>query len=58
MSAKFQEALDPRTSTLYGRVRIAMITGWSFEYIDALGWLDWEAILQIHDALNFQETKR
>lgn len=34
----------------YYRVEIALLTGWTLDYIDSLGVLDQEAVLQIHEA--------
>lgn len=34
----------------YPRVEIALLTGWTLEYIDNLGTIDEEAILQIYEA--------
>lgn len=34
----------------YARVEIALLTGWTLEYIDGLGTVDSDAILQIYEA--------
>jgi hypothetical protein len=55
-SRSFDEAAAEENYTIvdigaiYERAKIAFLTGWSIEYIDNLGWLDHEAILQIHEA--------
>jgi len=34
----------------YSRVEIALLTGWTFDYIDGLGAIDSDAVLQIYAA--------
>ena len=34
----------------YSRVEIALLTGWTFDYIDSLGTVDSDAVLQIYAA--------
>jgi hypothetical protein len=34
----------------YPRVEIALLTGWTLEYIDNLGMIDQESVLQIYEA--------
>jgi hypothetical protein len=40
------------TADLYRRAKIALLTGWTFDYIDRLGVIDQDSILQIHEAEN------
>lgn len=47
---RFGSHLDYETSDLYYRAKIAMLTGWTMEYIDALGMLDYESIIQVFEA--------
>jgi hypothetical protein len=42
--------LDIDLSDLYETVKIAELTGWQIEYINDLGWLHREAILQVYEA--------
>ena len=42
--------MDEQAAETYRRVKIAMLTGWTLEYIDALGCEDETAILEIHEA--------
>ena len=44
-------------SEIYDIMKIAFLTGWSIEYIKNLGWLDHEAILQIHEAENHLQVR-
>ena len=43
---------------LYNDARLAMITGWSLEYIRGLGVLDGAAILQINEVDHLPTKKR
>lgn len=48
VAAKEGVTLD--VETLYEVSKIAMLTGWTVEYIESLGILYRESLLQIHDA--------
>lgn len=50
MSIKFRQPLPPDVVHLYRRAKLAMLTGWTFDYIDNLGLIDEESLWQIHDA--------
>jgi len=57
LSGRFRQPLDYWTGEVYRRVKLALITGWPMEYIDDLGYFDYESILQIHEAENYVEEK-
>lgn len=50
MAAKFGEAMPDETAAAYRRAKLAMITGWSLEYIDYLGCEDEASILEVYEA--------
>jgi len=50
--------LDVETGEIYRRVKIALLTGWTMDYIEGLGMVDSEAILQVYEAENYVEVKR
>ncbi len=41
---------------MYRRVKLAIITGWTFDVIDGLGYEDGEVLLQVWDAEHFVEV--
>jgi hypothetical protein len=45
-----REGVGLDVEDLYYRAKIAMITGWEYEYIDTLGAVDVEAIMQVYEA--------
>ena len=51
MSGKFGAQMDVFTSNSYRRLKIAMLTGWTMDYIDnELGFLDAEVLLHVWEA--------
>lgn len=49
MSAKYNDPLPEEIGEDYRRCKLALLTGWTLEYIDGLGCLAESMIWQIHD---------
>lgn len=49
MSARYGDALPAEIGEEYRRCKLALLTGWTLEYIDNLGALSETMIWQIHD---------
>lgn len=45
-----REGVTLDVETLYENAKIAMMTGWTIEYIENLGLLHRESLLQVYDA--------
>ena len=50
MAGKFGEAMTEPNAEQYRRAKIALLTGWTFDYIDQLGAADESLILEVHEA--------
>ena len=42
--------MDDETAYHYQRAKLAMLTGWTFEHIDNMGALDFNEVLEVHEA--------
>ena len=57
LSGKFGEEMDEYTAEQYHRAKLAMLTGWTLEYIDCLGAIDASIVLEVYEAEQSLRTK-
>lgn len=56
MAGKYKTPLDDRYAHRAERAQIVLLTGWTFEQIDALGFQDRADLLQVKEAQNKLEA--